>query len=493
MLFKNESPALGIAAESPQGECAQAAAHLDRGLAAKSPTPHVMLNYEYKASRGVTPKSYRSQNQVKTNTPYGLCALYVNDNGNKNLYYVYTDHLGSINTLVDDNNNTIKQNFDPWGRQRNPNTWNFTGVPTPPVWLTRGYTGHENLPQFALINMNGRMYDPLLARMLSPDNEVVDPANTQMYNRYSYAFNNPLKFIDPTGNNGAGFITGGNVSLSPGSSDFSAVLGGMKNGGGFHHGKTEFRNPREKREALDEDGQYTRVTTRTKEYAGTSYGKGKEYVMSETSRMEYSFNGQSAATYTGMPGGGTNSNGWDRFYAVAKPTLTGLENLNPVSNLWDALNIAFFGTDKYGNEKGASDFGYAAIGSVPFISYERQLALEGSRLLPTVTKSGSIIAGASKAAFKAANNVGSIFIKNKHLNLGAGNFAKFATTDINTARSWVQQALRSPNAQFLPNPQIPNTFQIITNLGAAIGTKGQTSIRAVVGFDGKVINAFPVR
>jgi len=161
--------------------------------------------------------------------------------------------------------------------------------------------------------MNGRMYDPLLARMLSPDNEVVDPANTQMYNRYSYAFNNPLKFIDPTGNNGAGFITGGNVSLSPGSSDFSAVLGGMKNGGGFHHGKTEFRNPREKREALDEDGQYTRVTTRTKEYAGTSYGKGKEYVMSETSRMEYSFNGESAATYTGTPGenkGAQTQNNW---------------------------------------------------------------------------------------------------------------------------------------------------------------------------------------
>jgi len=264
-------------------------------------------------------------------TSGGLCALFVNDNGNKDLYFVYTDHLGSINRLVSESNGSVtEQNFDPWGRARNPQTWDFTNVPTPPVWLTRGYTGHENLPQFALINMNGRMYDPLLARMLSPDNEVVDPTNTQMYNRYSYAFNNPLKFIDPTGNNGAGFITGGNVSLSPGSSDFSPTLQGMRGGGGFHHGKTEFRNPGEKREALDEDGQYTRVTTRTKEYAGTSYGKGKEYILSETSRTEYSFNGQSAATYTGTPGAGQG-------YADA---------VNPVT-LWTGVKNNFSSWDNF--------------------------------------------------------------------------------------------------------------------------------------------------
>ncbi|GAB6013453.1 RHS repeat-associated core domain-containing protein [Viscerimonas tarda] len=33
----------------------------------------------------------------------------------------------------------------------------------------RGYTGHEHLPEFSLINMNGRVYDPVLGRFLSPD------------------------------------------------------------------------------------------------------------------------------------------------------------------------------------------------------------------------------------------------------------------------------------------------------------------------------------
>jgi hypothetical protein len=47
--------------------------------------------------------------------------------------------------------------------------------------------------------MNGRLYDPKLHRFLQPDNFIQDPYNTQNYNRYGYAFNNPLKFTDPSG------------------------------------------------------------------------------------------------------------------------------------------------------------------------------------------------------------------------------------------------------------------------------------------------------
>lgn len=48
--------------------------------------------------------------------------------------------------------------------------------------------------------MNGRMYDPILGRMLSPDNFVQDPFFTQNFNRFSYVVNNPLKFTDPSEN-----------------------------------------------------------------------------------------------------------------------------------------------------------------------------------------------------------------------------------------------------------------------------------------------------
>ena len=51
----------------------------------------------------------------------------------------------------------------------------------------------------SLINMNGRMYDPIVGRMLSPDIVIQDEQNSQAYNRYSYCFNNPLKYTDPSG------------------------------------------------------------------------------------------------------------------------------------------------------------------------------------------------------------------------------------------------------------------------------------------------------
>ena len=65
--------------------------------------------------------------------------------------------------------------------------------------LGRGYTGHEHLPWFGLVNMNARLYDPAVGRFLSPDPLIQAPDNTQSYNRYSYCLNNPLRYTDQSG------------------------------------------------------------------------------------------------------------------------------------------------------------------------------------------------------------------------------------------------------------------------------------------------------
>ena len=49
--------------------------------------------------------------------------------------------------------------------------------------------------------MNGRIYDPLLGRMLSADLVVTYPSSLQSYNRYAYVLNNPLTMVDPSGFN----------------------------------------------------------------------------------------------------------------------------------------------------------------------------------------------------------------------------------------------------------------------------------------------------
>jgi len=62
-----------------------------------------------------------------------------------------------------------------------------------------GFTGHEHIDLFELVNMDGRVYDPRLGRFLSPDPYVQDPTYSQSLNRYSYCVNNPLVFYDPSG------------------------------------------------------------------------------------------------------------------------------------------------------------------------------------------------------------------------------------------------------------------------------------------------------
>jgi hypothetical protein len=47
--------------------------------------------------------------------------------------------------------------------------------------------------------MNGRVYDPLVGRFLSPDPFVQDISNSQSHKRYSYCLNNPVEYTDLTG------------------------------------------------------------------------------------------------------------------------------------------------------------------------------------------------------------------------------------------------------------------------------------------------------
>jgi len=44
-----------------------------------------------------------------------------------------------------------------------------------------------------------RYYDPALGRFISADTIVPEPGNPQALNRYSYVYNNPLRYTDPTG------------------------------------------------------------------------------------------------------------------------------------------------------------------------------------------------------------------------------------------------------------------------------------------------------
>ena len=118
--------------------------------------------------------------------------IYVKQGGGAGqAYYALTDHLGSytrLYTMAGDS--VLIASYDPWGnRTTTKNTLKFH----------RGFTGHEHLTTYGVINMNGRMYDPTVGRFLAPDNFVQMPDFSQSFNRYSYWLINPLKYTDPSG------------------------------------------------------------------------------------------------------------------------------------------------------------------------------------------------------------------------------------------------------------------------------------------------------
>lgn len=133
---------------------------------------------------------------------YSAAAVYIKEGtGAWTVYYLGRDYLGSITHIIDAAG-AVKQelSYDPWGRLRNPVNQQLYAVDSEPALLLgRGYTGHEHLQMFGLINMNARLYDPVVGRFLSPDPYVQAPDWSQNFNRYSYALNNPLRFNDASG------------------------------------------------------------------------------------------------------------------------------------------------------------------------------------------------------------------------------------------------------------------------------------------------------
>jgi len=126
-------------------------------------------------------------------------AMLIQNNGVDSLLYGYSDFQGSLIALTDENGTVVeKYAYDPWGARRNADDWTQKDLRT--SWITsRGYTGHEHIDAFGVINMNGRVYDPATAMFMSPDPYIQSPKDWLNYNRYSYCMNNPFKYTDPSG------------------------------------------------------------------------------------------------------------------------------------------------------------------------------------------------------------------------------------------------------------------------------------------------------
>lgn len=117
-------------------------------------------------------------------------------------WYSLSDSLGSSSTVTTSAGAVqVALSYAAFGARRGSN---WQGSPTSGEWTNiagisrRGFSDHSMLDNVNLIHMNGRIYDPLLGRMMSAD-PTIPGGSTQSFNRYSYVNNNPLSLTDPSG------------------------------------------------------------------------------------------------------------------------------------------------------------------------------------------------------------------------------------------------------------------------------------------------------
>ena len=159
--------------------------------------------------------------------------------------YQYVDHLGTPLRAVVNNKTVWEKIPTPYGE-----TW-FTNEPDTDQ---PGFTGHIEDTATGLTYMQARYYDPAIGRFLSADPVGFAQGGPAYFNRYAYAFNDPVNLIDPTGQspedppngntstNQPQVVDSSNVTISRRSGlNFSPIRGGITlregtaQGGGFRH------------------------------------------------------------------------------------------------------------------------------------------------------------------------------------------------------------------------------------------------------------------
>src|SRR5207245_2635157 len=110
-----------------------------------------------------------------------------------NVFYYFADHLSTSRVIVQAGQTTpcYDADFYPFGGERiviNTCPQNYK------------FTGKER--ESGLDNFGARYFGSTMGRFMSPDPPLLDQhiADPQSWNLYSYGRNNPLSYIDPTGN-----------------------------------------------------------------------------------------------------------------------------------------------------------------------------------------------------------------------------------------------------------------------------------------------------
>ncbi len=189
----------------PDGERYYRRSSYTEGGNAKTEEAFIVGGYEHTFITGDS--VVRETKKSQAGSVLHVVATAPNNTVTPSIEYLLTDHLGSITRVTDDSGNLlVTQQFEPFGARKDSDWLQNTDATELSTLLAglkvhtnRGYTGHEHLDRTGFIHMNGRLFEPTIARFMSPDPHVQAPGYSQNWNRLSYVLNSPLNFTDPSG------------------------------------------------------------------------------------------------------------------------------------------------------------------------------------------------------------------------------------------------------------------------------------------------------
>ena len=118
--------------------------------------------------------------------------------GGGEIIYYHHDNLGSTRVMTDSQGQLIwEQDYLPFGEDLNkPGTIEIDFD----ITVEYKYTGQREIRGIGLYYYGARHYDPDIGRFITEDSYLGEIVNPLSQNLYIYVMQNPLKYIDPTGN-----------------------------------------------------------------------------------------------------------------------------------------------------------------------------------------------------------------------------------------------------------------------------------------------------
>ncbi len=121
-------------------------------------------------------------------------------------FYMYNAHADVTALLTTTGTVAATYNYDPFG-----NVINQTGNANNTIL----FAGYQYDPETGLYYLNARMYDPTTARFLQEDTYTGQYEDPLSLNLYTYCYNSPLRYYDPTGHNAVTLSHGQTQNTDP--------------------------------------------------------------------------------------------------------------------------------------------------------------------------------------------------------------------------------------------------------------------------------------